>query len=296
MRLKDITDVLKFASFRPEADDRTTTWKRRFPHQKTLLLNVGKARTSWKQAGRKGQLLDGGSMEGDFKDIVGQMGLAWSDLTDEGWCCASLNARYVISLETNLSRNKAVEEVIVTNPRSILGGRFEKGKRYAITHNPESNTSLVLSVDEEAVKKLEANLKECDLKPGRICVGTYAMLRNLLEIVHNGKDTSTSGEGNEGKGNLYIVCCEGSFCGLLEQNDQWVELRSRSELYTDSFEPVVELVASFGRRLAAGSNVYVVVDQAGTPLASRLYETFPQFTVSDFSKPDHLWSILAETD
>jgi len=294
--IKEIKNVLTFAAFRPEADDRSSTWTRRFPHQKTLLLNISKGKTSWKQLARKGQLMEGGELEGDFKDISSQMGLAWEDMTDEGWCCASLNSRYVISLETNLSRSKAIEDVIMTNPRAILGGRYEKGKRYAITHNPESNTSLVLSIDEDAIKKLETTFKENELKAGRICVGTYAMLRNLLEIVHDGKDTSTRGEGDEGKGNLFVVCCEGSFCALLEQDDQWIELRSRSDLYTDSMDPVVDLLSSFAGRLAAGSNIFIVTDQAGSPLAPTLYERFPQLTISDFSKPDHLWSILAETD
>ena len=39
MKLKDVKDVLTFAAFRPEPDDSTAPWSKRFPRQRSLLLN-----------------------------------------------------------------------------------------------------------------------------------------------------------------------------------------------------------------------------------------------------------------
>ena len=46
MKLKDLKDVLTFRSFRPEPDDSSAPWRRRFPREKTLLLTISRRRVS----------------------------------------------------------------------------------------------------------------------------------------------------------------------------------------------------------------------------------------------------------
>ncbi len=46
MKLSDVKDVLTFAAFRPEPDDRLATWTRRFARKRTLFLNIGRGQTS----------------------------------------------------------------------------------------------------------------------------------------------------------------------------------------------------------------------------------------------------------
>ena len=138
MKLKDIVSVLNFSAFRPEPDDSTAAWTKRFPKEKTLMLNIGRKRVSWIRLDKRGEFGDGGSMEGEFKDILGQMGPEWRALTDNGWCAVSLNTRAMVSLEVNLSRRPGLLEMLRTNPKAAIGAKAERGKRYSLTHNPES--------------------------------------------------------------------------------------------------------------------------------------------------------------
>ena len=47
MKLKDLKDVLTFRSFRPEPDDSSSPWGKRFVRENTLALNIGRRRVSW---------------------------------------------------------------------------------------------------------------------------------------------------------------------------------------------------------------------------------------------------------
>ncbi len=103
---------------------------------------------------------------------------------------------------------------------SVLATRRESGT--LSPNNPESVATILLTVDEEQIKALEGTLKEGGLKPGRICCGTYAMMRRLLETVHIGKAKGAPAEGPpaERKSNfLDIVRGEGSVCAMLENGD-----------------------------------------------------------------------------
>ena len=126
MKLKDLKDVLTFAAFLPESDDSTAAWSKRFPGKRTLLLNIGKDSTSWRVMDKKGVIGEAGKMEGPFKEVLTQMGEEWRSLADDGWCAVSLNSRFVISLEINLSRRQGVEEVLRTNPKAALGAKAVK--------------------------------------------------------------------------------------------------------------------------------------------------------------------------
>lgn len=297
MKGGDIKSVLNFAAFRPEPDDRSAPWSKRFPHARTLLLNISRTHTTWRQVGKGGRIGDGGSQQGDLAKVIEACAAEWRGLTDDGWCAVSLNNRYVISLENNLSRKPGVEEVIRTNPRAALGSRYERGKRYTMTHNPESVASVLLGVDEELIKKVETQIKEAGLQVGRMCCGSYAMLIRLLEWANkdDGEKKKDDEPAAKNTGKLYIVCCEGSVCAMLQSGELWTELRSRSDLYTDDFLPVIDLVQPLAARLEDGAEILLVVDDSGSEAAELLREKFPNVRVEDLSQSQHLWRVLSES-
>lgn len=290
---RELLSVLNFEAFRPEPDDSTASWKRRFSHRKSLLLNIGKSQTSWKSVGRGGRMLEGGVQDGDFKDVIGDMGDIWKEHADQGWIGVSLNNRYVISLETNLSRKQGAEELVKSNPRAVLGARYERGRRYAVTHNPESNTSIVLSCDEEYIRRIETLLKEAGLTPARICCGSYAMLRSLL-VQANAEMPSETAEGEQAPGVFFVICCEGSICALIQESDQWFDLRSRADTYQDSYEPAVDLLLPYASRIKPDTTLAVLSDQPAEELLAGLRDGFAGREVKDYSREDALWGILQE--
>jgi hypothetical protein len=291
MKFKDIKDVLTFAAFRPEPDDGTASWMRRFPNSRTLLLNVGKTKTSWRALGRGGRLLDGGSQRGDFKDIAVGNAAEWKRLTDDGWCSVSLNSRYIISLESNLPRKEGIEDIMRTAPRVALGSKFERNKRYALTNNPEHATSIVLSCDEEVIKKIESSLDECGLKAGRICCGTYTMLRRAIEHANTGDAPAPDAPQSV----LYVVCCEGSVCILTQTGDVWSELRSRSDFYDEDIAPVMEMLSA-NRRAGESQTGEIIfaADHTGSEIFAKLESQFPGAKITDLTQTDHLWQLLAD--
>jgi len=296
VKFSDIKSVLNFAVFRPEPDDFTAPWSRRFPHQRTLLLNIGRTQTTWRTLGKGGKLLDGGSHKGEFKDAAEHCAADWRAATDDGWCAVSMNSRYVISLENNLSRKPGVEEVIRTNPRAAIGSRYEKGKRYALTHNPESVASVMLSCEEEQIRRIETLLKECGLQTGRISCGAYAMLVRLLEETNDSHEQKPANPSDAGRraSRLYVVCCEGSVCALMQSGELWTELRSRSDIYTDSLDPVIDLLQPLTARLESGAELFIAADNDNTGIADQLRGRLDGVKIEDLSEPPHLWRVLAE--
>lgn len=296
MKLKDLKDVLTFAAFRPEPDDGSAPWPKRFPHERTLLLNVGKNRTSWRCLARDGRFLDGGNQRGDFKDIAASLAPDWRKLTESGWCNVSLNSRYIISLENNLPRKEGIEDIMRTNPRAALGSKFERSKRYALTNNPEHTTSIVLSCDEEVIKKVEAGLGENGLRPGRICCGTYTLLRRLIEHANAEPANAKPKADAPPPGRLLLVVCnEGSVCLLTQAGDVWSDLRSRSDFYDEDLAPVLEMIGANCRSAdSAPAEILFVADQPGSEIPARLETEFPAIKITDLTSPDHLWAHIAD--
>lgn len=288
MNLRDILGVLNFASFRPEPDDPTATWKKRFPNERTAMVSFGRSALSWCGLQRNGKMGETEISRGDPKETLSQNYFQIKELAEDGWCAVSLNTRYVISLETNLSRRPGSEEVIKSNPRSVLGARYERGKRYSVTHNPETNSSILLSSDEEHIRKVEAMLKEVGLKVGRICCGTYVLLRHALAI------TNVSKNGEKPASFFYVICCQGSVCALVQDQDRWLELRSRTDVYEDAIEPALELLAPFKQRIPAGMEVALVCDNVMPGLAAALTDLFSGHKLTDHTQPNLLWTLLAQ--
>lgn len=282
-----VQSVLSFSAFRPEPDDSQYAWKARFGGRKTALVHLGRASLSFLPIGAKGQIAAGQSARGDLKEIFAELGPSIEEATDGGWCLVSLDSRYVISLETNLSRKKGSEEALKTDPRSVLHARFERGKKYAVTHNPESNSSLLLSYDEEFLKKSEAMCKEQGLKIGRLFCGAYVLLRHALGATNTKRGPEAAASA------LYLICCKGSVCVLSQEKDNWVELRSRPDVYDETdLQPLLDLVAPFNERMSPGTGLVVVCDEPIEGLADKLAGAFPGRPINDLTKP-HLLADLA---
>lgn len=297
MKLSDVSAVLNFSAFRPEPDDRLAPWNRRFAQQATLLLNISRSHTSWRAVNRSGKIVESGSQDGEFKEIVANLAPDWRALTDDGWCGVSMNTRYVLSLETNVSRKPGVEEIIRTNPRAVLGGRYERGKRYCFTNNPECVSTILLAIDEDQIKQIETQMVSAGLKVGRICCGTYAMMRRLLETVHAGAEKAKK-EAVEGRraACLNIVCCDGSICAMVENGDLWTELRSRSDLYNGADpEPAIEILSPLIARLEEDATMRFVGDHENSAVLEGLRKRFPQAEITDYSRPDHLWKVMLDS-
>lgn len=285
---KDILSVLNFSAFRPEPDDPAAPWRKRFPRHRTALLNIGRSMLAWRAIQRNGQSAGGDLNRGEPKDLLAQSAISLKDSTEDGWCAISLNTRYVISLETNLSRRPGSEEMLKTNPRSVLGARYERGKRYAVTHNPETNASILVACDEEHIRKTETAFKEANLQIGRICCGTYLMLRHLLA------QTNTTRGGEKPASYFYVVCCQGAVCALIQDQDRWMELRSRTDVYEDTVDPALELLAPFKQRIPPEIEIVLACDTQMPEMADGLGRIFAGHKITDLSQPDLLWTLMAQ--
>jgi len=293
MKLSDITNVLSFAAFRPDPDDSSCSWRKRFPNKKTLLLNFSKDSVSWRSVSKEGILGDESSIAGPMKEVVQDMSEDWLELTDGGWCAVSINHRFVISLETNLTRKNGASELIRTNPKSVLGSKSERGKRYALKHNDESNSSILLAVDEDYIKEIETLFKSSGLKIGRICCGIYGMLAESLDQISEAqKDYNENGE--EPLGDVIsVTCCEGSVCILKSDQEKWIELRSRNSLYTqEDMEPLRKIMAPILEGLGSNARIVLSADRTAEGINQMLSELSPNVRINDISDSYGLWSLL----
>lgn len=288
MKGADLLSILNFSAFRPEPDDSSALWRKRFPGQRTVLLNLSRSSASWRGVQRTGKLGDGDTMSGELKEILAERSFQIKEMADSGWCAVSLNTRYVISLEANLSRRPGSEEIIKSNPRSVLGARYERGKRYSVTHNPETNSSLLLACDEEHIRKVEAALKEAGLQVGRICCGAYVLLRHALT------QSNVTKSAEKPPSFFYVVCCQGSVCALLQEGDRWAELRSRTDVYEGSANPVLELLSPFRQRVPQDATVVLACDNPVPQLAEGITSLFEGRKVADLTQPDLLWTLITQ--
>jgi hypothetical protein len=284
--LDQVKAVLNFSAFRPEPDDPSAAWRNRFPKKTTALVHVGRSSASYCLIGPGGEVTAGDSKQGEYKEVFKELGPAIKSASHDGWCAVSLDTRYVISIETNLSRKKGSEEALRKDPRSVLHARYEKNKRYAVTHNPETNSSLLLTMDEENIKKVEAACKEQQLKIGRMCCGTWVLLRHALSATNTKKGSEAPFSG------LYIICCHGSVCALLQEKDNWIEVRSRPDLFTDDLQPLTDLLAPFAERMSPEAQTVIACDEPVDGLAARISELFPGRNSSDLTEQGLLAKLL----
>ncbi|MCK9588991.1 MAG: hypothetical protein WC076_07875 [Terrimicrobiaceae bacterium] len=284
----DLKSILNFSAFRPEPDDSSASWKKRFPAEKTVFFGLGRAMLSWRGIDRSGKPGELESVRAEPKEILAQTSDHIKPLAEQGWCAVSLNTRYVISLETNLSRRTGSEEMLKSNPRGVLGGRYERGKRYALTHNPETNSSILLTFDEDQTRKTESMFSEAGFRVGRVCCGAYVLLKHALAQTNTEKGSEKSAN------TFYIVCCEGAVCALVQDQDRWLELRSRTDVYEEDLTPITDLLAPFHSRLSPEIGITLVCDEPMEELPDRLAKVFPGRAVSDLSQPALLASLMIQ--
>lgn len=287
--LKHIKGLLNFTVFRPEPDDPEAAWKHRFPGKTTVLLNIGRSSLAFSVIDAKGKIKFSDRRRGEVRDLFVDFLPVVKENSSEGWCAVSLDTRYVISIETNLSRKKGSELALKKDPRSVLHGRYERGKLYAITHNPETNSSLLLSYDSEFINKTEFTLKEKGLKVGRLLCGTYVLLRHALSEVNTKKGT------DEPVTALFVAICSGSVCALLQEKDNWVEIRSRPDVFFDDLQPLLDLVSPFADRLPADCPVVLVCDEPLRDLPEKLAAIYPGHDIRDLTEAGLLARLVYES-
>lgn len=280
--LNYIKSVLDFSAFRPELDDPSFPWSRRCGKKPTALIQLGRSALSVASVDRKGDVISAEKRRGDARELLLDLGPMVKDASPENLAVLSIDTRYIITIESNIVRKKGSEEAVKTDPRSVLHSRYERGKSYALTHNPESNSTLLCSFDAEFVKKTESVIKEKGIKLGRICCGTYVLLRHALTVTNAKKGLENPFSA------LYVVSCGGSVCALLQEKDNWLEIRSRADVFAEDIRPMIELVAPFQEKLSQDAGLVVACDEPIEGFPEALAEAFPGRAINDLTKPGFL--------
>lgn len=288
MLLNEIMNVLTFAAFRPDADDSEMTWSKRFAGRRSLLLNISRTHSSWRSVSRKGVFGEVVSQDGELAEMAPHRAEEWRSSTDGGWCSVSLNNRFIISLETNLSRRDNFAELLRTNPKAVLGTKYDRGKRYAVFHHPSTTSSLLMACDDVMVKSVEDMLRANGLKGGRICCGLFTILEEKLrEIYEENRPEAT-------KSFLLIASCEGSVAALLQQDGQWTEVRCRTGLSTETVEPAMQIIAPLMQKVTPGMPVLYAHDGTDEKFSAAMMQQLQPVGAEDISGGDLLWKITGQ--
>lgn len=287
MEFKDIKDVLTFAAFRPEADNPRFSWPARFPKRKSCVVNIGRGRVSWACVDRKGGIETVGEADGEFVEVAAQMSDFWAASSEDGWIGVSLNNRFIVSLEHNIPRKKGWQEELRLNPKSILGTKYDRTKRYALHHNPETSASLLMACDDSMVKSIEETMRSHNLRPARICVGLFASLAHLLKRID--ADAALKQQ------DLVIVSwLDHSLCVLRQKAGQWQDLRCRSGLQPGDEASVAQLLRPFVESASPGTRVLLQEDRKGGAFSQSFLPLFGGLHATDVTEEHQLWNILAQ--
>lgn len=286
--LADLKAVLSFAAFRPDADDPELTWGSRFLGRKSLLLNISRSQVSWRSINRRGKFDQMGSHEGDLADVAAQRGEEWRSMADNGWCAVSINNRFIVSLENGLMRADNINRLLRTNPRSVLGPKYDRGKRYALCHHADTTASMLLAIEDSMVKVAEDVLRGVGLKPGRICCGLFAMLEyGLRSVMESNRNTAPPSY-------VLIVSSEGSVAALAQQDGQWRDLRCRSGLGPEGVETALQIVSPLVAKAPPNTPVYFVSDGQDGSYRTELMEQLQRVNATDLTQDDLLWKIVGQ--
>jgi hypothetical protein len=288
MLLDEIKSVLTFAAFKPDSDDASVPWSRRFEGKKSLLLNVSRNMTSWRSVGKRGRLEESGTQDGEFADVAPSRGEEWRGLVEGGWCAISVNHRFIISLENNLMRGDNCVALLRTNPRAVLGPKYDRGKRYAICHHPETTASLLLAVEESLVKVSEDLLKSVQLRPGRVCCGLFALMEHAIMSISRASETGTPSNF------VLIAACEGSICVLVQQDGQWKDVRCRSGLGPEAVETSLQIISPLISKVPQGSPIYFLGDGQDNRYRTDMMIHLEKVGAVDLTQDDLLWTIMGE--
>ncbi|MAS93017.1 MAG: hypothetical protein CMO55_07445 [Verrucomicrobiales bacterium] len=287
MELKDIKDVLTFAAFRPEADNPRFSWAQRFPKKKSVLVNISRGKVSWACLNKKGVVESASEADGEFVEVASQMGDHWSDHTEDGWIGISLNNRFIVSLEHNLSRKKGWQEELKQNPKSVLGTKYDRTKRYALHHNPETSASLMLACDESMVRSVEESLRSHNLRAARICSGLFAMTSTLM-----GRIESDNAFKNQDL--IVVTWLDNSLCVIRQKNGQWQDLRCRSGLAPQDENSVAQILRPFLESAQPNTRVILMEDKLQSGFSRSFLPMFGNLHVTDVTEENCLWNILGQ--
>lgn len=288
MLLDEIKSVLNFDAFKPEADDASVSWSRRFQGRKTLLINVSRTQTSWRGINRKGRFEDGGVIDGELSDVAPSRADEWRQMADGGWCVVSVNNRFIMSLENSMMRGENSVNLLRNNPRAVLGPKYDRGKRYAMCHHPESSASILLACEESLVKVTEDVLRTIGIRPGRVCCGLFAMLEYAIHQIYVTKRGGASADF------ILITACEGSIAVLVQQDGQWKELRCRSGLGPDAVETSLQIISPLVQKVPQGTPVYFLSDGQDTRQHAEIFVHLERIGAVDLTQEDLLWKVIGQ--
>ncbi|MDF1755827.1 MAG: hypothetical protein P1U89_23760 [Verrucomicrobiales bacterium] len=286
MEFKDIKDVLTFAAFRPEADNPKYNWAQRFPKRKSVIVNISRGQCSWAYLDKRNQVVDVGEAAGEFAEVAGDMGSSWHANTEDGWIGISLNNRFIFTLEHNLSRKKGWEDEILTNPKSILGSKYDRTKRYALQHNPESSASLLLAADESMIKSTEETLRASNLRAARVCSGLFAMTGNLLARL-------ASDPNFKQQDLLVITWNDGALSVLRQKAGQWQDLRCRSGISVSDENAIATVLKPFVEKADPNTRVIFMGEKQDSDFATQYLPKLGTLNVTDVTEENQIWNILA---
>lgn len=286
MLLDEIKSVLTFAAFKPEPDDSNVAWAKRYEGRKSLIINVSRSQTSWRSVNKKGKLEDGGVMDGEFSDIAPSRADEWRQMAEGGWCSVSINNRFIISLENNMMRGDNVTDLMRTNPRAVLGPKFDRGKRYAICHHPETTASMLLACEESMVKTTEDVLKNIGLRTGRVCCGLFALIEHAVMELYVKQIVPSTADA------ALVAACEGSIAVLVQQDGQWKELRCRSGMGPDAVETSLQIITPLVQKLPQGSPVHFISDGQDLKFRGEIMSHLDKIGAVDITQEDLIWQVI----
>jgi hypothetical protein len=284
--LEDIKGVLSFAAFRPDPDDSDITWTRRFNARRSLLINVSRTHTSWRGINKRGKFQESGAQSGELAEIASGRAEEWKALTEGGWVNVSLNHRFIISLENNMSRREGYRGLLQSNPKAVIGAKCDRGKRYALYHHPHTTSSILMACDDTAVKSVEETLRVSGLKAGRICCGLFALLEQKLSEIYRSDKPEARGSF------VMIATCEGSLAALVQQDGQWTDLRCRTGVGADGIDAMIQIIAPMVQKVPQGTRVYYVHDGNDEKFSSAMMAQIEQIGGKDISVTDQLWECI----
>lgn len=286
MELKDIKDVLTFAAFRPEADNPRFAWPQRFPKRKSVLVNISRGKVSWANVNKKGKIDSTSEADGEFVEVASHMADHWNNSTEDGWIGISLNNRFIVSLEHNLSRKKGWQEELRQSPKSILGTKYDRTKRYALHHNPETSASLMLACDESMIKSVEESIRSHNLRPARICSGLFAMTSTLMNRIE--ADSALKNQDL-----IVVTWLDNSLCVIRQKGGQWQDLRCRSGLAPQDDNSVAQILRPFLESAQASTRVILMEDKLQGGFSQAFLPMFGNLHVTDVTEENCLWNILS---
>ncbi len=286
MEFRDIKDVLTFAAFRPEPDNASAPWSKRFPNRRSVLVNVSRGHVAWALLSRKNKIEDIGQADGEFMDVAASMAEEWGNHSEDGWVGVSVNTRFIITLEHNLSRKTGWVESIRNNAKSILGTKYDRAKRYALHHSQDTSSSLLMACDNSMIQTVEDALRNHNLRPARITCGLFALTTHLLSQIE-------ADAARKAQDLIIITWSQNSIFVLRQKNGQWQDVRCRSGLPPQDNNAIAQVLRPFLKTADAGTKLLFLADEPGGDFEQQYLPQLSNHHITNLTEPNHLWNLMA---